>query len=704
MRVKLCGIIALIIAASLYLPGCGGGGSSVAPPALAGGGNGKVAATVMLTGRAGGRMAEQIASATVNITVTISGVYSGDNTVFTPVSTTFPINLEQGYAHMSVTSVPTGVNHLLTAVADWGGATETVKAIIPSVTVDTTTAVTVDATSTVVADTAIYLAAQQGKALYELTADTILEIEQGVEKMAANGIPCYGMTPESVLAYIGNVNVPARITISPASATVVMGENQQFTSQVLDANGFPISTATTTWSFSDPTVGSITSAGMFTGIASGTGIITVSYATLTATAPVSVVKPPPVIASVSGPGTLGLNQPFEISFTPVNGTPPFTWSLDGGAYPAGTTINPDTGVVTGTTPGFISSSLFFVRLTDSLGRATSNDNPNNITDATIYLSVDVSHAIQEIEAVLTAAENGMSNIQNLLQQLRSLALETINNNTNNTAACNSALAAIDNVISGTTSSSSILNNGPVLLDGSYASSPITIDLGGSNTFATNIFNSTRAQLGIAQVGPDNYGTPCAMGFSGVASVALPQIDNAIAMMNTHLNQLGVKSEIGNYLLDSNNTIIQYPATAQCLPDLYSTTGLSDDLLNQMGAALNRIRSIVVQASSGTLTNEELAMLQVEVDGINGYLDILSGISTFNGNLLFNGTFSQSCAGAPTVTNPDTHAATLGVNSVVVTNMSDPQPYLDAIDAALASISAQRTNLQGWKGNIGGLLP
>ena len=140
-----------------------------------------------------------------------------------------------------------------------------------------------------------------------------------------------------------------------------------------------------------------------------------------------------------------------------------------------------------------------------------------------------------------------------------------------------------------------------------------------------------------------------------------------------------------------------------MPDLYTAASVSGQLLNSIQTALNRMRTVVVQAGSGTLTYNEKVMLQGEVDGLNGFLDNLATAAAFNGSVLFDGSYSQTCGGAPAVTNPDTLSSTLGVNTFDLPNMTDPQPYLDAIDAALASTNAQRASLQGWQTSIIGLL-
>jgi subtilisin family serine protease len=75
--------------------------------------------------------------------------------------------------------------------------------------------------------------------------------------------------------------------------------------------------------------------------------------------------PPPVtITTTSLPGgTVG--QAYSETLTATGGTPPFSWTLDSGALPAGLALNASTGAVTGT-PTSAGTESFTVRVTDSL--------------------------------------------------------------------------------------------------------------------------------------------------------------------------------------------------------------------------------------------------------------------------------------------------------------------------------------------------
>jgi len=79
------------------------------------------------------------------------------------------------------------------------------------------------------------------------------------------------------------------ITVSPATATVTIGNTTTFTAITLDQFGAPIG-VTVTWTSSNMSVGTITSTGVFTAIGAGTTTITAANGPVSGTATVTVVR------------------------------------------------------------------------------------------------------------------------------------------------------------------------------------------------------------------------------------------------------------------------------------------------------------------------------------------------------------------------------------------------------------------------------
>ncbi|HEX3478734.1 MAG TPA: DNA/RNA non-specific endonuclease [Kofleriaceae bacterium] len=68
--------------------------------------------------------------------------------------------------------------------------------------------------------------------------------------------------------------VVASVTVTPATATVVVGATQTFTAAAFDAAQQPITGVTFTWSTSDATIATVNAGGVATGVAAGTATIT----------------------------------------------------------------------------------------------------------------------------------------------------------------------------------------------------------------------------------------------------------------------------------------------------------------------------------------------------------------------------------------------------------------------------------------------
>ncbi len=118
--------------------------------------------------------------------------------------------------------------------------------------------------------------------------------------IAIIALPHYFPTPTPVLT---------TIKVSPATASVVAGGTQTFTTVTLDQFSNSIA-ATVTWSSSNTAVGTIDSAGRFTAKAAGTTTITASSGSVSDTATVTVtslvpttIKVSPATASVVAGGT-----------------------------------------------------------------------------------------------------------------------------------------------------------------------------------------------------------------------------------------------------------------------------------------------------------------------------------------------------------------------------------------------------------------
>jgi uncharacterized protein YjdB len=84
----------------------------------------------------------------------------------------------------------------------------------------------------------------------------------------------------------------ASVSLTPLSATIKVGQTQQFTANALDSSGNPISGATLTWHNSSAGVAIVGTNGLATGIAPGVTMINASVGTITSqTATLTVTAP-----------------------------------------------------------------------------------------------------------------------------------------------------------------------------------------------------------------------------------------------------------------------------------------------------------------------------------------------------------------------------------------------------------------------------
>ncbi|GMA41066.1 flagellin [Mobilicoccus caccae] len=141
---------------------------------------------------------------------------------------------------------------------------------------------------------------------------------------------------------------------------------------------------------------------------------------------------------------------------------------------------------------------------------------------------------------------------------------------------------------------------------------------------------------------------------------------------------------------------QAQANAQ---DGVSLIQTAEGALNETHAILQRMRTLAVQSSSDTNTDDDREMIQKEVAALVKEVDSTTERTQFNGMNLLDGTFSGKSlqiganAGqtmAVSITKMD--SAGLGISAVDLSTASGAQAALSSIDAAVKSVSTQRADL------------
>lgn len=68
--------------------------------------------------------------------------------------------------------------------------------------------------------------------------------------------------------------VPDQVIVTPVTRTLLIGESAQLSASVLDEDGAAIVAATVTWASQNPTLATVTSAGLVTGVSAGITLVT----------------------------------------------------------------------------------------------------------------------------------------------------------------------------------------------------------------------------------------------------------------------------------------------------------------------------------------------------------------------------------------------------------------------------------------------
>lgn len=123
-------------------------------------------------------------------------------------------------------------------------------------------------------------------------------------------------------------------------------------------------------------------------------------------------------------------------------------------------------------------------------------------------------------------------------------------------------------------------------------------------------------------------------------------------------------------------------------------------LDQTVDNLQRIRELAVQAANGSLSDDDRALLQKEVDQRISEIDRIGDQTKFNGDSVLDGTRGDTAiqVGADageTITialGTDVRATALGVDAVSISSAGGASAALDTIDGALSAVNTFRADL------------
>jgi len=182
--------------------------------------------------------------------------------------------------------------------------------------------------------------------------------------------------------------------------------------------------------------------------------------------------------------------------------------------------------------------------------------------------------------------------------------------------------------------------------------------------------------------------------------------------NDSLGMLSSGSKLGSAAYDAsglgiaNQLSAQVSGLGQAIQNSNESIGMiqvADGAMSGIQENMDRIRVLTLQASNGTMSGDDRAIIQKEIDGLLESVDDIASQTSYNGIKLLDGSAGSSGDGTfvtqsgadsgdtQSVTIADAQVASL-VGSIDVTNSAGLASALDTIDSAMSGISDIRSEL------------
>lgn len=136
-------------------------------------------------------------------------------------------------------------------------------------------------------------------------------------------------------------------------------------------------------------------------------------------------------------------------------------------------------------------------------------------------------------------------------------------------------------------------------------------------------------------------------------------------------------------------------------DGISLAQTAEGALNEVSNLLGRARELAVQASNGTLSQDDRDTIDTEVGAILGEIDRIASTTNFNGVNLLDGStaavdiqvgINDSANDRISVALVDTDTTALTINAITTDSAANAQAALTAIDGAVNSVNTARGEL------------
>lgn len=140
---------------------------------------------------------------------------------------------------------------------------------------------------------------------------------------------------------------------------------------------------------------------------------------------------------------------------------------------------------------------------------------------------------------------------------------------------------------------------------------------------------------------------------------------------------------------------QYTKEVENLQSGISASQTADGALEAQSDAVQRIRELAVQASNGTLTEEQRSELNEEARQLLEQIDATANGAEYNGQKLLDGSQSSvslGTEGGDQLSLNESTTTALGINGIDLSTQAGAQSALSDLDDALENINANRSSI------------
>lgn len=157
----------------------------------------------------------------------------------------------------------------------------------------------------------------------------------------------------------------------------------------------------------------------------------------------------------------------------------------------------------------------------------------------------------------------------------------------------------------------------------------------------------------------------------------------------------------------------FKAAGRNVQDAMSALNVSEGATDRVTEMVQRQRELALQASNGTLSDDDRALLNTEFQQISSEINRIANDTEFNGQKVTNGTeladgTSEVAAGpdgSDTINLPGINLTTdtLGLTGIDIGTGAGAEAALTALDGALENISSQRAEIGATTNQFGSII-